>query len=286
MRERKFFATELGEVVTKELVEHFGRVINEDFTSSLEGDLDRIEEEKAKWKDVVRAFYKAFEKDLKRAKEGMKDFKRTPEVTDQRCEKCGAPMVALFHKKGKFLGCSRYPECENRKSLGADGEPKAAPVPTEHKCPKCGAPMLLRTGRRGRFLACSAFPKCRSTVSADEQGNPIRPRETGISCEKCGAPMVVKSSRRGPFLACSAFPKCRNAKPLPEELREAPKEAGIACDRCGAPMVIRRSRWGKDFLSCSTYPKCRNARDLAPAGAVAGAPGREERDEGHVPDEP
>ncbi|HET6202451.1 MAG TPA: type I DNA topoisomerase [Planctomycetota bacterium] len=286
LRERKFFATELGEVVTGELVEHFGRVINEDFTSHLEADLDRIEAEKAKWKDVVKAFYRTFEKDLRKAKEGMKDFKRAPQVTDQVCEKCGAPMVALYHKKGKFLGCSRYPECENRKSLGADGTPKQPPVPTEHKCPKCGAPMLLRNGRRGPFLACSAFPKCRSTVSADEQGNPVRPKETGIACEKCGAPMVVKTGRRGPFLACSAFPKCRNAKPLPEELREAPKDAGVACERCGAPMVVRSNRWGKEFVSCSTYPKCKNARNLAPAGAVAGAEGAGEREEGPASDEP
>ncbi|MCI0587084.1 MAG: type I DNA topoisomerase [Planctomycetes bacterium] len=294
LKERKFFATELGEVVTKELVEHFGRVINEDFTSHLEGDLDRIEAEKAKWKDVVRAFYKTFEKELKKATAGMKDFKRAPEVTDQVCEKCQAPMVALYHKKGKFLGCSRYPECENRKSIGTDGAVKEPPVVTEHKCPKCGSAMLLRNGRRGRFLACSAFPKCRSTVSADDQGNPVKPKETGISCEKCGAPMVIKSSRRGPFLACSAFPKCRNAKPLPEELREPPKDAGVACEVCGAPMVIRTNRWGKEFVSCSTYPKCKNARNVVPAGAIAGTAagdgaesgGSEGPDEGSSSDEP
>jgi DNA topoisomerase-1 len=285
LKERKFYATELGEVVTNQLVEHFGRVINEDFTSHMEADLDRVEEAKARWRDVVGGFYETFREELARAKEEMKDFKRAPQVSHEICDKCGARMVVLYHKKGKFLGCSRYPDCENRRSLSAEGNAVPPPEPTEHRCPKCESPMVIRTGRRGRFLACSAFPKCRSTMSVDEAGNPIRPKETGISCEKCGSPMVVKGSRRGPFLACSGFPKCRNAKPLPEELREKPKETGETCSACGAPMVIRRNRWGKEFLSCSTYPKCRNARNLgaaeaeAPARVLSGEDGGREDEE-------
>jgi DNA topoisomerase-1 len=86
--------------------------------------------------------------------------------------------------------------------------------------------------------------------------------------------MVVKGSRRGPFLACSSFPKCRNAKPLPEELREAPQPTGESCDKCGAPMVMKTSRWGKEFLACSAYPKCKNARDPSkgPRGDGVAAP--------------
>jgi len=273
LQERKFFATELGEVVTNQLVEHFGRVINEDFTSHMEADLDKIEEAKARWRDVVGGFYETFREDVARAKEEMKDFKRAPQVSHEICDKCGARMVILYHKLGKFLGCSRYPECENRRSVASDGKAVPPPEPTEHRCPKCESPMVIRTGRRGRFLACSAFPKCRSTMSVDDAGNPVRPKETGISCEKCGSAMVIKGSRRGPFLACSGYPKCRNAKPLPEELREKPKETGEACGSCGSPMVIRRNRWGKEFLSCSSYPKCRNARNVEAPDEGGSEPG-------------
>jgi DNA topoisomerase-1 len=128
--------------------------------------------------------------------------------------------------------------------------------------------MVIRNGRRGRFIACTGFPDCKNTASVDEQGNVIKPKETGIACEKCGKPMVVKGSRRGPFLACTGFPKCRNAKNLPPELREAPQETGEKCEKCGEPMVLKRSRWGKEFLACSAYPKCKNARNI---GAAPGA---------------
>lgn len=73
--------------------------------------------------------------------------------------------------------------------------------------------------------------------------------------------MIIKGSKRGPFLACSAYPKCRNAKPLPDQLREAPRESGELCDKCGLPMVVKTSRWGKEFLACSGYPECRNTKD-------------------------
>ena len=79
------------------------------------------------------------------------------------CPECGAPLVERHSRRGRFLGCSKYPECKFTKDL--DGKTKAAPEPTDQTCEKCGAPMVIRTGRRGRFLACSAFPKCRNTKS-------------------------------------------------------------------------------------------------------------------------
>jgi DNA topoisomerase-1 len=66
-------------------------------------------------------------------------------------------MLIISGKKGRFLGCSGYPECENTKPLG-----RVAPEPTDEKCEKCESPMVIRSGRRGRFMACSAYPKCKN----------------------------------------------------------------------------------------------------------------------------
>jgi DNA topoisomerase-1 len=278
LESRRFAATELGEIVTQQLVKHFGDVINTEFTSSMEADLDRIESGQKKWEGVVRKFHQVFSSDLARAETEMTNIKLNPTLSDKTCDKCGAPMAVLFNKRGKFLGCSKYPECRNTMPMEGPRE-KSAVVETDKKCEKCEKPMVIRTGSRGRFMACTGFPKCKNTYSVDDEGNPLKPKEAGVNCDKCNAPMVIKGSRRGPFLACSAFPKCRNAKPLPEELREKPKETGEICDKCGAPMILKKSRWGKDFLACSAYPKCKNARDpkkapdaaAAPAGAVAPA---------------
>jgi DNA topoisomerase-1 len=140
--------------------------------------------------------------------------------------------------------------------------------------------MVIRSGKRGRFLACTGFPKCKSTASVDDEGKVIVPKETGILCDKCNSPMVIKGSRRGPFLACTGFPKCRNAKPLPEELREAPRETGEKCEKCGEPMVLKKSRWGKDFLACSGYPNCKNTRDPKAAAAPSAPEAASEGGEG------
>jgi DNA topoisomerase-1 len=260
LESRRFTATELGEIVTDQLVAHFGDIINTDFTSSMEADLDRIESGERKWGKVVKTFHDVFAADLGKAEKAMKNMKQNPELSERLCDKCGAPMAVLYNKRGKFLGCSKYPECKNTMPMEGPRE-KSEIIETEHVCPKCGKPMVIRTGKRGRFLACTGFPKCKSTASVDDEGKVIVPKETGILCDKCNRPMVIKGSRRGPFLACTGFPKCRNAKPLPEEMREAPTPTGEVCDKCGEPMILKKSRWGKEFLACSAYPKCKNARD-------------------------
>jgi DNA topoisomerase-1 len=258
---RKFRATELGEVVTDLLVAHFEDIINTDYTARMESELDQVESGEADWRGVVKQFNDTFMGDLGRAEINMKDMKKQPMLSDKLCDKCGAPMAILFNKRGKFLGCSRYPECKN--AMGVDGPREQSEVlATDYKCPKCEKPMVLRSGSRGKFLACTGFPKCKSTQSVDEEGKPLESKPTGINCDKCERPMIIKGSKRGPFLACSGYPKCRNAKPLPGELREKPEETGELCDKCGAAMVKRTSRWGKPFLACSSYPKCKNARNV------------------------
>jgi DNA topoisomerase-1 len=260
--QRRFHASELGEIVTDRLVEHFGDLINTDFTARMETELDLVESGDSRWDAVVGRFHELFAKDLEKAQTDMVSIKANPEMSAITCDKCNAPMAVLYNKRGKFLGCSRYPECKNTMPMEGPREKKEV-IATDHKCPKCGSAMVIRDGKRGKFLACTGFPKCKSTASVDEQGNIVQPKKTGIACDKCGSEMIVRGSRRGPFLACSGFPKCRNAKPLPDEMREQPKETGEACDKCGQPMVVKRSRWGKEFLACSGYPACKNARDVA-----------------------
>ncbi len=47
-------------------------------------------------------------------------------LTDEKCDKCGAPMALRRGRFGEFLGCSAYPKCKNIKKITA---PKA-PAPT------------------------------------------------------------------------------------------------------------------------------------------------------------
>jgi DNA topoisomerase I len=81
-----------------------------------------------------------------------------PEATDEKCEKCGSPMVIRTGRHGRFMACSAYPKCKNTKNLDTPVEiPDAL-----KKCEKCGKLMAVRRSRRGMFLGCTGYPKCRN----------------------------------------------------------------------------------------------------------------------------
>jgi DNA topoisomerase-1 len=259
-KERRFYATELGEVVTDNLQKHFPLILDVDFTSQMEESLDRIEESQADWVGVLKKFYGAFAPSLEAAYKSMVDFKSTPEESGEKCEKCGKPMLVKFARWGKFLACSGFPECRNtRKSRDASAPP---PEPTDLVCQLCGKPMVIRTGRRGRFVACTGYPTCRNTGNIAADGSFVFPERSDEKCEKCGSPMIIRTGRRGRFLACSGFPKCRNARNVDDAGKAAPPvPTGENCDKCGSPMVVKHGRRGP-FAACSGYPKCRNAKPI------------------------
>ena len=267
-KEKRFFPTPLGKVVTKQLIEHFPRVMDVKFTSHMEEQFDKIEEAHIDWVGVLHEFYDPFRECLEKASENME--KQAIE-SEYKCETCGKPMVYKWTKSGQFLACSGYPECKTSCSVDDEGKPvkKEAPKETDHKCPKCDKPMLLRTSRYGTFLGCSGYPECKTTIPCDKEGNPlpkVKPEEVKDTCPECGKPMVAKRFRGRGFLACTGYPDCKTTKPLPKDIaidwpEKKVEMTDIKCPNCGKPMVIRSSRRGK-FLGCSGYPKCKTAQPL------------------------
>ena len=221
LTQRQFHATDLGKIVTDQLVGHFKDIMDVKFTSDMERQLDEVEEGKTDWQKTLRNFYEPFAADLEEAEKNMK--RPEPEQTEFKCEKCGKPMLKRWSRRGPFLGCSGYPDCRFTQPLDAEGKPAERPATeeTDEKCPECGAAMVIRTGRHGRFMACSAFPKCKQTKSLEPQ--PEVPEDLK-TCETCGKPMAVRRSRRGLFLGCTGYPKCRNTKPLPKPDNAKPSD--------------------------------------------------------------
>jgi len=243
---RAFYATELGTLVTEKLVDHFAKIMDVKFTSYMEDELDKIEDKKAEWLDVLRDFYGPFKIDLERATGEMISVKGAPEESGQKCTVCGQPMVIRWGRHGKFLGCSAFPTCKTTLPLGEKGE-VVAPETTDQKCEKCGSAMVVKAGRHGKFLACSAYPNCKNTKSLT--GDTVKSEPTDEKCEKCGSAMVIRISKKGRFMGCSAYPKCRNLKPLP---------TGVKCQKegCEGDLIRRRSKKGGVFFGCSKYPDC------------------------------
>src|SRR5919108_376011 len=113
----KFRPTELGTVVTEMLVKHFEDIFDVQYTARMEEELDEVEEGKMTWVEALDEFYTKFKKDLKQASKNMENLKAQEIPTDEKCEKCGSPMVIKWGQFGRFMACSAYPECKNTKEI-------------------------------------------------------------------------------------------------------------------------------------------------------------------------
>jgi DNA topoisomerase-1 len=258
-KERRFFATDLGMVVTEFLVERFPKILDLKFTAHMEDELDGIAQAKEDMVKVLDEFYYPFQESLKAAAE---QAGRVQILTEETCHVCGAPMALKFGRTGRFLSCSRYPDCKATRPIG--GAPRAEAVESEHACPKCGRPLMIRENKRGeKFLSCSGYPECKESFNIDEAGKPVPSVvETEYTCEKCGKPMVLRQSSRGAFLGCTGYPKCRNALPVDEQGKPVPPvKVEVPCPKCGGTMAVRRGRRGS-FLGCTNYPKCRGTAQV------------------------
>ncbi|HEQ99700.1 MAG TPA: type I DNA topoisomerase [candidate division Zixibacteria bacterium] len=220
---RALIPTELGRTVNGILREYFPHIFNIEFTAHMEDELDKIEEGKDNWVDVLREFYAPLSKTLDEIAPKLKEIKaRTQEETDEVCEKCGAPMVVKWGRNGKFLACSAYPECKNTKPLNGENGIEEL----DRDCPKCGNKLVIRSGRFGRFIACSTYPDCDYTEAVS----------TGVKCPRkgCDGELVERRSRRGKiFYGCSRYPKCDYAvwnKPVNKE-----------CPSCGHYFMLEKN---------------------------------------------
>ncbi len=265
--DRKFYPTSLGELVTDKLVRHFPKILDVKFTSYMEDELDKIEEAHLDWVHVLHEFYDPFKDLLARADDEMEVTRSRP--SDYACPLCQAPMVYRWGKMGRFLSCSRYPDCRGTLNVSREGEPL---IPEgEHNCERCGSPMVLRQSRTGFFLGCSGYPGCRNTIACDESGKPLKVVAEGEltqPCEACGeGTLRVKWKGRQAFLGCDRYPRCKNTAPIPGDVRvkkkptPPPEEAGVPCDKCHRPMVIRTGSRGR-FIACSGFPRCRNTKPI------------------------
>ncbi len=258
-KERRFYATDLGMIVTDVLVQYFPKIMDYKFTAHMEDELDEIATSKVDMVKVLDEFYHPFQEDLKLATANMP---KVEVLSAEKCNECGAPMAVKFSKTGQFLGCSRYPECKATRPM--DGSARPAAIETEHKCPKCGKPLMLRESKRGPFLSCSGYPGCKESFNLDPVTNLPVPSvvETEHVCDKCGKPMALRQGSRGAFLGCTGYPKCRNTMPVDDAGKPVvPVKVDVKCEKCGGPMGVKSGRRGA-FLGCLNYPKCRSTAPI------------------------
>lgn len=158
----------------------------------------------------------------------------------ETCPQCGEPLHIRNGKKGAFLGCSSYPECDYLRPLQEKSEIKK--VLTGTSCPLCSQELVLKQGRYGLFIGCSDYPQCEHSAQLNEQNDKI---EEGIvncpSCKKGG--LIKRQSRYGKtFYACDNYPSCKyviNDKPVNE-----------FCPDCHWPILVERKTSSAVRLIC------------------------------------
>lgn len=161
VEQRRLIPEEVGFLVTDLLVKHFPNIVDLSFTATMEEQLDRVAVGEMGYSKVLEDFWQPFHKQVEENADKIEKVK-TEEETDIACPTCGSPMLIKHGRFGKFLACSKFPECKTT-------QPINVVEPTGLICPHCGKPMVEKRARRGIFYGCSGYPDCKVAVWKKEQ---------------------------------------------------------------------------------------------------------------------
>ncbi len=178
--------TDTGFLVNDLVVEFFPSIVDIQFTSQLEDQLDLIATGEAEWVEVINAFYEGFADRLAHAEETMPEAKAELEKIDRACPRCGHDLIIRWGRFGKFISCSNFPNCRYT-------EPYLEKIGMT--CPKCHeGDVVERKTRKGRtFYGCSRYPDCDFTSWK---------RPIATPCPNCGGILVMTNKRHVTCLDC------------------------------------------------------------------------------------
>lgn len=214
---KRFHPTDVGRIVNKFLTEHFAKYVDYDFTANLEDELDAVARGEKDWIPLMHAFWQPFTTLIKEKDSSVQRKDVTQEAIDENCPECGSPLSIRLGRNGRFIGCTKYPDCSYTRNLNDDN---ATPQETEtvegRVCPECASPLVYKTGRYGKFIGCSGYPKCKHIEPLE------KPQDTGVECPQCKKGSILKRKARSGkiFYSCSDYPKCNYAlwnAPIKEE---------------------------------------------------------------------
>ncbi len=211
---KRFMPTDVGRVVTRFLTEHFSRYVDYGFTAHLEDELDEISDGKRDWVPVLDEFWKGFTQ-LITEKQSIERKDVTQELIGEDCPKCGKPLSKRLGKRGSFIGCTGYPECDYTRSLNQETEDDGNARRELGEHPDHKQPVLLLRGPYGHYVQLGeviegdktkpkrvSWPKEMPLEQADLT-SALKllslPRELGAHPET-GKKVIVNIGRFGPYI--------------------------------------------------------------------------------------
>jgi DNA topoisomerase-1 len=175
--DRALKPTDTGEVVSTFLENNFMEYINDSFTAEMEDKLDDIANGEKEYVKVLKDFYGPFLKDVKAKSKSAEKLTDLGPVDEQfKCPICNSPMVWKLSKNGKFMSCSRFPECIGARTVEGkviDKEEENKPIGNH---PETGEPIFVKTGRFGPYVQLGE--------RTDKDGKKVKPRMASIPKDK------------------------------------------------------------------------------------------------------
>lgn len=236
---KRFFPTDVGRIVNKFLTSYFTRYVDYKFTAGLEDTLDAVARGEKEWIPVLEEFWQPFNQQIQTTDEQVQRKDVTTEILEDKCPKCEKPLSIRLGKRGRFIGCTGYPDCDYTQDVaGQDNEKKEPEILEGRNCPLCSHDLHIKTGRYGRFIGCSNYPQCKHMEPL------VKPADTGVDCPKCNqAKILQRKSRKGKiFYSCGDYPKCDYA--LWNEPLNRP------CPKCAWPILTLKEskKFGRQIL--------------------------------------
>jgi DNA topoisomerase-1 len=202
---KRFYPTDVGRIVNKFLTNYFTQYVDYEFTARLEDELDAISRGEKQYKPVLKTFWEPFTELVKNIEATVQRKDVTQEQMDEACPKCAKPLSIRLGKRGRFVGCTAYPECDFTRSLNEEAEPEGEAM--DKACPDCQKPLQIKQGKYGKFIGCSGYPDCKHIEPLE------KPQDTKVECPECKQGTILKrKSRYGKiFYSCSRYPDCKYA---------------------------------------------------------------------------
>lgn len=225
LEKKRFFPTDVGRVVNRFLTQHFTKYVDYDFTANLEDELDAVSRGEKSWVPLLEEFWRPFIQQVEFVDENVDRKDVTQEPLDEKCPKCEKQLSIRLGRRGRFIGCSGYPDCDYTRNVDESSDDASPQIVEGRMCPECESQLIIRSGRYGKFIGCSGYPDCNYMEPLE------KPEDTEVQCPECKKGTILKrKSRRGKiFYSCARYPDCTYAiwnEPVNE-----------ACPKCKWPIL-------------------------------------------------
>ncbi|MDQ7035003.1 MAG: type I DNA topoisomerase [Anaerolineae bacterium] len=164
LKNRRLAPTMLGEQVSRFLDQHFALVVNYDFTKMMEDALDKISMGELNTRKFLTTFWNKFYPLVEPWQHAPPNQRSEPKLIGELCPVCGKGQIEIKRsRKGRFLGCNRYPACKYSRDMQTP-----APVLVGRVCPDCGSQLCVRSKRDSadKFIGCTHYPTCKHTENS------------------------------------------------------------------------------------------------------------------------